>query len=435
MEVTILCKKEITLPSNFEDHGERILQYGIDVYNNIEKLALLQSQKEKFENLEKEYNRKIENYELKIKEFETNLKKEKSFETEQINNFIEKGRIQRESEINYLKNELKEKDEKLRELIQKRNEKDLEELNNRVASILGELQSFNTYVGVSTAQKGSVGENIVFNYLSQNFSQYNVIDTSKNNASMSDLFMSSYDGKYNILVEVKNVNALSSNDKSKFINDIEISGKNGKINGAILYSMNNANINSRLLNISYHYGIPTLYISNVKNNMEMIKYGIFVMEELVLRNKFYNENSEKSELNDDFIKMIDSMNKYLNYEVEMLEKDRKMIIMLENQYKERFKKSSEQMGMIKNMVEKYNVDISFVQEKEKSVDDTQFIDNLLQKIINSGLKENISQATLTKIGIKSCDILKAGGVKEIKSLLKSFSLNISSPENNIIIEM
>lgn len=432
MEVSILCKKEITLPPHFKEHGERILQYGIDVYNNIEKLALLQSQKEKFESLEKEYNSKIENYELKIKEFETTLKKEKSFETEQINSFIEKGRIQRESEIIYLKNELKEKDEKLRELIQKRNEKDLEELNNRVASILGELQSFNTYVGVSTAQKGSVGENIVFNYLSQNFSQYNVIDTSKNNASMSDLFMSSYDGKYNILVEVKNVNALSSNDKSKFINDIEISGKNGKINGAILYSMNNANINSKPFNISYHYGIPTLYISNVKNNMEMIKYGIFVMEELVLRNKFYNENSEKSELNDDFVKMIDSMNKYLNYEVEMLEKDRKMIISLENQYKERFKKSSEQMGMIKNMVEKYNVDISFVQEKDKSPDDEEFIHNLLQKIMNSGLKENINQATLTKIGIKSCDILKAGGVKEIKSLLKSFS---SKENSNIVIDI
>ncbi len=434
MEITILCKKIITLPPNFEEYGERILQYGIDVYNNIEKLALLQSQKEKFESLEKEYNSKIENYELKIKEFETNLKKEKSFETEQINSFIEKGRIQRESEISYLKNELKEKDDKLRELIQKRNEKDLEELNNRVASILGELQSFNTYVGVSTAQKGSVGENIVYNYLSQNFSQYNVIDTSKNNASMSDLFMSSYDGKYNILVEVKNVNALSSNDKSKFINDIEISGKNGKINGAILYSMSNANINSRPFNIAYHYGIPTLYISNVKNNMEMIKYGIFVMEELVLRNKFYNENSEKSELNDDFVKMIDSMNKYLNYEVEMLEKDRKMIISLENQYKERFKKSSEQMGIIKNMVEKYNVDISFVQDKEKSNDDEEFMNNLLQKIINSGLKENINQATLTKIGIKSCDILKAGGVKEIKSLLKSFSSN-STTQNNIVIEM
>jgi hypothetical protein len=432
MEVTILCKKTITLPPHFEEHSERILQYGIDVYNNIEKLALLQSQKEKFESLEKEYNIKIENYELKIKECEATLKKEKSFETEQINSFIEKGRIQRESEINYLKNELKEKDDKLRELIQKRNDKDLEELNSRVASILGELQSFNTYVGVSTAQKGSVGENIVFNYLSQNFSQYNVIDTSKNNASMSDLFMSSYDGKYNILVEVKNVNALSSNDKSKFINDIEISGKNGKINGAILFSMNNTNINSRPFNILYHYGIPTLYISNIKNNMEMIKYGIFVMEELVLRNKFYNENSEKSELNDDFIKMIDSMNKYLNYEVEMLEKDRKMIISFENQYKERFKKSSEQMGMIKNMVEKYNVDISFVQEKDKSLDNEQFINNLLQKIINNGLKENINQATLTKIGIKSCDILKAGGVKEIKSLLKSFS---SKENSNIVIDI
>ena len=432
MEIIIQCKKEFTLPPHFKEDSERILQYGIDVYNNIEKLALLQSQKEKFESLEKEYNSKIENYESKIKEFESLLKKDKSFETEQINSFIEKGRIQRESEINYLKNELKEKDDKLRELIQKRNDKDLEELNNRVASILGELQSFNTYVGVSTAQKGSVGENIIYNYLSQNFSQYNVIDTSKNNSSMSDLFMTSNDGKYNILVEVKNVNILSSTDKSKFINDIEISGKNGKINGAILYSMNGANINSRPFNISYHYGIPTLYISNIKNNMEMIKYGIFVMEELVLRNKFYNENLENNELNNDFIKMIDSMNKYLNYEIEILEKDRKMIISLENQYKERFKRSSEQMGTIKNMVEKYNVDVSFVQEKNKSIDDEEFIHNLLQKIINSGLKENINQSTLTKIGIKSCDILKAGGIKEIKSLLKSFSSFGES--NNIIID-
>ena len=89
---------------------------------------------------------------------------------------------------------------------------------------------------------------------------------------MSDLFMTSNDGKYQILVEVKNVTTLSPTDKSKFINDIEISSKNGKINGAILYSMNNANINSRYFNIAYHFGIPTLYISNVKNNVEMIKY-------------------------------------------------------------------------------------------------------------------------------------------------------------------
>ncbi len=429
MEIKILCKKEVLLPPYFEEHSERILQYGIDVYNNIEKLALLQSQKEKIENLEKEYNRKIENYELKIKEYEQNIKKEKSLESEQINEFIEKGRAQRESEVSYLKNELKEKDEKLRLLIEKQNEKNIEELNNRVSSILSELQSFNTYVGVSTAQKGSVGEQIVYNYLTQNFSQYNVIDTSKNNASMSDLYMSSNDGKFNILVEVKNVNALSSNDKSKFINDIEISGKNGKINGAILYSMNNANINSRYFNIAYHYGIPTLYISNVKNNVEMIKYGIFVMEELIIRNKFYQENNQNNELNNDFIKMIDSMNKYLGIEVEMLEKDRKMIINLENQYKERFKRSSEQMNVIKNMVEKYNVDVALVQEKEQNED---FINNLLQKIIDNGLKENISQSTLTKIGIKSCDILKAGGVKEIKSLLKSF---ISKDNSNIIIEV
>ncbi len=428
MEIKILCKKEVLLPPNFEEHSERILQYGIDVYNNIEKLALFQSQKEKIENLEKEYNRKIENYELKIKEYEQNLKKEKSIESEQINGFIEKGRAQRESEVSYLKNELKEKDEKLRLLIEKQNEKSIEELNNRVSSILSELQSFNTYVGVSTAQKGSVGEQIVYNYLTQNFSQYNVLDTSKNNASMSDLYMSSNDGKYNILVEVKNVNALSSNDKSKFINDIEISGKNGKINGAILYSMNNANINSRYFNIAYHFGIPTLYISNVKNNVEMIKYGIFVIEELIMRNKFYHENNENNELNDDFIKMIDSMNKYLGYEVEMLEKDRKMIINLENQYKERFKRSSEQMNVIKNMVEKYNVDVALVQEKKE---DSDFMNHLLQKIIDNGLKDNISQASLTKIGIKSCDILKAGGVKELKSLLKSFS----NKEENIIIEM
>ena len=51
MEIKIICKKEILLPPNFEEDCERILQYGIDFYNNIEKLALLQSQTEKIVNL------------------------------------------------------------------------------------------------------------------------------------------------------------------------------------------------------------------------------------------------------------------------------------------------------------------------------------------------------------------------------------------------
>jgi hypothetical protein len=417
MEITITLSKNIILPNDFHENAEKILSYGIDIHNNIEKMALLKSQKDKIEIIEKDYNNKLTQLELKIKDYESLLKKDKSIETEQINAFIEKGRTQRETEIDYLKKELKEKDEKISSLIEIRNKREIEDLNIRVSNILTELQSFNNYVGVSTAQKGSVGENLIHNYLSQNFSNYNIIDTSKNNASMSDLFMKSYDEKYNILVEVKNVNILSPTDKAKFINDIEVSAKNGKINGAILYSLNETNINSKHFNIVYHFGIPTLYISNVKNNIEMIKYGIFVIEELILRNKFYNENNDTTELNDDFIKMIDNVNKYLHCEIDLLEKDRKMIINLENQYKERFKRSNAQISVIKNMVDKYNVDCA-ISINNNCEDD--FVNNLLQKIINSGVKEQISQTSLNKIGIKSCDIIKAGGVKEIKALLKSF---------------
>lgn len=426
--ITITISDHIILPENFDTHSEKILQYGIEVHNNIEKIALLKNQSEKIQIIEDEYKEKLSQahnefiqLEEKTKHYESLIKEQKNLESTQINELIEKGRSQRDQEIIYLKNELRTKDEKLITLIESKQNQSIEDLNTKVIGLLQEIQSFNSYVGVSTAQKGSVGENIIFQYLSSYFPNYNVIDTSKNNASMSDLFMSSNDGKYQILVEVKNVAILSPNDKSKFMTDIEISSKNGKINGAILYSLHNANINSRSFNIVYHCGIPTLYISNVKNSIEMIKYGVFVMEELIQKNKYYTENMDNSEEHNDFIKMIDMINKNINYEFEMLEKDRKQIIFFENQYKERFKRTNEQMNYVKNLIEKYNVDVQAGKKQKSDKDDNHetFIQILLSKINENNL-EDISQSSLSKIGIKGSDINKAGGIKQIKSLLKTF---------------
>jgi hypothetical protein len=428
--ITIQISKNTILPDNFDTHSEKILQYGIEVHNNIEKIALLKNQSEKINALEEEYKQKLTKaqneyiqLEDKTKHYESLIKEQKTLENSQINELIEKGRSQRDHEIEYLKNELKSKDDKLITLIESKQNQSIEDLNTKVIGLLQEIQSFNSYVGVSTAQKGSVGENIVFQYLSSHFPNYNVLDTSKNNASMSDLFMTSNDNKYQILVEVKNVAILSPTDKSKFMTDIEISSKNGKINGAILYSLHNANINSRTFNIVYHYGIPTLYISNVKNSVEMIKYGVFVMEELIQKNKYYTENMDNSEEHNDFIKMIDMINKNINYEFEMLEKDRKQIIFFENQYKERFKRTNEQMSYVKNLVEKYNVDVQVGKKQKTEKDDSNNNDAIVQSILSKITENNvndITQMSLQKIGIKGSDISKAGGIKQIKTLLKTF---------------
>ncbi len=433
--ITIPLSSDISLPENFDLHAEKILLYGIEVYHNIEKLSILKNQNEKIKLIEDEYTQKLQRakneyitLEEKIKQYEIIIKEQKSLENSQINELIEKGRTQREQEIIYLKEELRTKDEKLIALMNTKQNQSIEELNTKVLGLLQELQSFNSYVGVSTAQKGAVGENIVYQYLSSHFPNYNVLDTSKNNASMSDLFMTSSDGKYQILVEVKNVALLSPVDKAKFINDIEISAKNGKINGAILYSLHNANINSRAFNIVYHYGIPTLYISNVKSSVEMIRYGIFVMEELIQKNKYYCENMDKSEEHADFIKMIDMVNKNINSEFDMLEKDRKQIIFYENQYKERFKRTSDQMNYVKNLVEKYNIDSNGSdgsgREKRQKIEESHetIVNNILQKIVESKLpQDQLTQNNLIKIGLKSMDITKAGGIKQIKSLLKTYS--------------
>ena len=424
--VTIQLTKEISLPADFDEHGEKILEYGIEVYQQIEKLALLKDQSEKIKRIEEEHTKRVRKLEDEYSALQQRIKEEKRSENESINEWLEKGRSQRDREIEYLKEEIRNKDEKLHILMNSKQNQSIEDLNTKVLGLLQEIQSFNSYVGASSAQKGAVGENIVSQYLASHFPNYNVVDTSKNNASMSDLFMSSLDGKYNILVEVKNVNLLSNVDRQKFVYDIEVSSKNGKINGAILYSLHNANINSRCFNIVYHYGIPTLYISNVKNNIEMIQYGIFVLEELIQKSKMLDGGDEEG--NEDLMKMIDMLNKSVNEEFDMLEKDRKQIIFYENQYKERFKRTSSQMSYVKSMIEKYGgeVKVSKKQKVEENGDgegkgDEELINSLLQKIVDSGLKsEQINQSALTKLGIKNVDITKAGGIKQMKALLKTF---------------
>ncbi len=161
--------EDFVLPNNFEENGEKIIRLGTEIYNNMEKLSLLEHQTKKIVELEKEYEKKIEGYEQKIKYYEIQVKESKAMETEQVSEYIEKGRIQREHEINYLKSQLKEKDEKMVQINEKMmimmdNQKNnvLEGLNKQMMSVLDELQVFNNYVGASTAHKGSVGESLIY---------------------------------------------------------------------------------------------------------------------------------------------------------------------------------------------------------------------------------------------------------------------------------
>ncbi len=81
------------------------------------------------------------------------------------------------------------------------------------------------------------------------------------------------------------------------------------------------------------------------------------------------------------------------------------------------------MSYVKNIVEKYNVDVQVGKKQKTEKDDSNNNDAIVQSILTKITENNvndITQMSLQKIGIKGSDISKAGGIKQIKTLLKTF---------------
>ena len=414
--ITLEVSDGFEFPEGFAENAERILEYGCEVYRRMgevcesEEISRLQ---EKHKREEERYKMRLEELKEKIRSHEEELKAERRLERDEICRYMEDGRHQRDSEIQYLKDQLEEQ----RQRIQVTSASQQDGVSQRLTALFTEIQAYNSYVGASTAQKGAVGESFVYNYLCQHFPNYVVTDTSKNASSMSDMYMESTDQKYKILVEVKNVTTLTATDRTKFEYDIETCGKGGKINGAILYSLNPANIHSRWFNLVYHSNIPTLYISNVKASPEMMRYGIFVMEELIKRSGMYNASCQMEEEHNDFVRTMDMLYRSAEEELKSLERDRRILLSLEDQYKERQRRVSAGVDQMRGVMERYGmeVDLRRVEVVEGKCD---LQTRMIARIQEASSGQDIKQKTLIDLGFKPVEIVKAGGIREIKSLLK-----------------
>lgn len=402
---------------------ERIIRFGLEVHKGIERHSLESVHSAKLQEIDSTYQRKLAALQDKISGYEEQIKHTAQLSREEVTKLIEQGHRQRESEIHFLREELEKSTKRTTDLLRELNKSRDEDLTQNITKVLSEIQSFNSFVGVS-ANRGAVGEVLVYEYLSTHFSNYTVEDTSKNATSMSDLYMTSTDSRFKFLIEVKNVTHLTAVDKRKFDHDIQTTLS--KINGAILFSLTPANISSRHFNIVYQHGVPVIYLSNVRQNPEMIKFGILILEELVSRNRYYQETTAKDDQYEDFVKTINLFNRTVTADLEQLEKDRRHIISLEAQYKERYSTVVKTNDYIREMVEKYSImlnssamhtKVKTEQDRQREMDELKA--SVLKKIEDMGLGiSNITQAALTKMGIKPADITRLGGIKQIKEMVK-----------------
>lgn len=426
---------KLTVSSTFEvpeilnTHPEMIIRYGLEVHRGIERHSLEAVHSTKLKEIEADYSRKLTALQEKIDLYEDQIKHTSQLSREEVTKLVELGQHQRDSEIQFLREEIKKRDEKMTALIADINKSRHDEMSEKIGTLLTEIQSYNAHIGVA-ANRGAVGEAMVYEYLATHFSNYNIIDTSKNAMSMSDLYMCSMDDRFKILVEVKNVTALSVTDRKKFLLDIETSTRSEKINGAILFSLNpGANINSRSFNIVYEHNIPVIYISNIKNMPEAIKYAVFIMEELIGKNRYYVDSIQKDRQLEDLIKTVQTFHRTINLDLEQLEKTRRFIITLEAQYKEKSQQITQSNEFVKQMVERYSISlgasstVKTEQDRQKELEDLKT--SILKRIEEARLGQiNITQAALTKLGIKPGDITRLGGIRQIKEMAKPIADSI-----------
>jgi hypothetical protein len=406
---------------------ERIIRFGLEVHKGIERHSLEAVHSAKLQEIDTVYQKKIADLTAKLTSYEDQIKDSaqlsREMSREEVTKLLAQGSQQRAEEITYLREEIKKRDERMTALMSEIGKARQDDMSERIGTLLSEIQSFNSHIGIA-ANRGAVGESYIYEYLATHFSNYNITDTSKNSLSMSDLCMISNDERYKILVEVKNVTSLSVTDRKKFLVDIETSTRSSTINGAILFSLNpGANINSRSFNIVYEHNIPVIYISNVKNAPETIKHTIFIMEELISKNRYYIDSIQKDRQLEDLIKTVQTFHRSLNIDLEQLEKTRRFIITLEAQYKEKSLQITQSNEFIKQMVERYSISLGTTstikteQDRQKEMEDLKA--SVLKKIEDMGLGiSNITQAALTKMGIKPADITRLGGVKQIKEMVK-----------------
>jgi hypothetical protein len=132
---------------------------------------------------------------------------------------------------------------------------------------------------IDNTTKGEFGENVVQKQIEYFYPEAYIEDVSAN-AKSGDLTVSIDTSK--ILVEVKNVQIVKNSEIVKFERDLEFNTGNGNCNCALFVSLKSETIPTKgSFKLTFHKDVyPVLYISNVYNHLDLVKYGINILKNI-----------------------------------------------------------------------------------------------------------------------------------------------------------
>ena len=281
------------------------------------------------------------------------------------------------------------------------------------------IKDINTPKTLTNTEIGIIGENIVEQYLNDKFSNAQIENTTSS-TSMGDLRFKFE--SINTLIEVKNVKNIKSTEIDKFFKDID--NNVNKINSALFISLNDTYLinNKKFMHFVIHNGIPCLFISNVKNNMILIRFSILFLDFLI-KYGITNLNNDQDE-NDNFnficynLKLIyDNFNK----QNRLLNEDRKIINKLEQSFNNREKELISIDNIFNIIKNKFNDIFNNNYNIQNLQNNIQYDDNInkLKTFYTNNPNIKINKKNLINNGFSNHFIDKIGGIQAIKKLIKN----------------
>ncbi len=384
-----------------------LLKNAINQYKNIHNISIQNCESETINNINIENIKKIN--ELK-EEYEEKLN------TLQFENYYLEKSLKDNKEAKALNTIIEQLKEDKKELSA---EKII--LQNRINQIENnnddKIERFINKMTHSSATKGVIGENIIKNFLSQNFGLFDIIDTS-GQTGKADLFFTNK--TLNLLIENKNILSFKNDDFVKFYRDVENNVINKSINAALYISLYDVPFPNGRRGFFFErkFGIPIIMISNVYENMYSISYAVNTLLYLVENGFISNENNEDDEDQDFYLELSDFVtNLFTIYEKSMkfIENDRKNVLGLVKSLDERTENCNNLLYSLKNLTEKFPQFFN----KNQTQNRDEIKEASIEKIVNALPKNfNITYNNLEKLGFKKEVVAPLGGTKVIKNAYK-----------------
>ncbi len=383
----------------------------------------------------KQLNQTIESKNNNITQLNKEIELKNSEKISEINSYYEQGRNLSKKDFEIFYSQSIEEKNKLFDKI-KSYEQNIQLLNNHINDINIKhqqyiLSNYNSTIMelkndfsvlkeklTGNASKGDAGENLVESFINQNFSLFSFENTSKLSAK-GDFFLTNNTLK--LLIENKNVQNIKSNDTEKFYRDVNVNAQNGSINAALFISLHDTYLVNGKKNFVFEikYGVPIIFIGNVFENIQLVKFAICTLLYLV-ENGITNTN--KSD-NDDFtINLISLMNTIFNHydkNIKLIQNNKKLIESLLDNIKLQTASFDDLYAHFNPFIIKYPQ--YFNKNESNNNNNIQTIVNKL--LINKIPIRNIKSETIEKLGFSKDDI-KSIGVDNIK---KAYRVQLTEP--------